>query len=179
MDLKGSKTEQNLMTAFAGESQARNKYTYFAEKAREEGYEQIARIFEETARNEQEHAKLWFKALHDDTVGTTAENLKAAAEGENYEWTNMYAEFAKVAKEEGFNKLAFQFEQVANIEKHHENRYLDLLDNVNDGKVFAKEEKSVWICQVCGYIHEGEEAPKVCPVCTYPQAQFKLSTKDY
>lgn len=179
MELKGSKTEQNLMTAFAGESQARNKYTYFAEKAREEGMEQIARIFEETARNEQEHAKLWFKALHDDKIAGTDENLQAAADGENYEWTDMYAEFAKTAKEEGFTKLAFQFEQVAKIEKHHEERYLSLLDNVKEDKVFKKEEATTWVCQICGYIHEGVEAPKVCPVCTYPQAQFKMSKKDY
>jgi rubrerythrin len=179
MDLKGTKTEQNLMNAFSGESQARNKYTYFAEQARAEGMEQVARYFEETARNEQEHAKLWFKALHGDTIGTTAENLQAAAEGENYEWTDMYAQFAKDAKEEGFTKLAFQFEKVAGIEKHHEERYLDLLRNVNDGQVFAKSETTTWVCQVCGYIHEGAEAPKICPVCTYPQAQFKLWSKEY
>lgn len=179
MGLKGTKTEQNLMAAFAGESQARNKYTYFAQKAREEGYDQIAEIFEETARNEQEHAKLWFKALNDDKVDGTDANLEAAAAGENYEWTDMYASFAKTAKEEGFTKLAYQFEQVAKIEKGHEERYLTLLKSVNEGKVFKKETPVSWVCQVCGYVHEAPEAPKACPLCAQPQSAFVLESKNY
>lgn len=164
MELKGSKTEQNLMAAFAGESQARNKYTYYAQMAREEGMEQIADIFEETARNEQEHAKLWFKALHEDKVPTTAVNLEDAAAGENYEWTDMYKGFAETAKEEGFAKIAFQMEQVAKIEKHHEERYLKLLENVKNGKVFEKDEATVWVCDICGYRHEGSES--MCGCCS-------------
>lgn len=179
MELKGSKTEQNLMAAFAGESQARNKYTYYAEKAREEGMDQIARIFEETARNEQEHAKLWFKALHGDKVDTTDVNLKDAAAGENYEWTDMYKGFAETAKEEGFNKIAFQMEQVAKIEKHHEERYLALLKNVVEGKVFEKEESVVWVCDICGYRHEGPVAPGACPVCGYSKAHFSMEAQNY
>lgn len=179
MELKGSKTEQNLMAAFAGESQARNKYTYYAEKAKEQGLNQIAELFLETARNEQEHAKLWFKALHGDAVPETAENLKDAAAGENYEWTDMYAQFAKEAKEEGFNRLAFQFEAVAKIEKAHEERYLALLSNVEEAKVFKKDEKVVWQCGICGYRVEGEAAPGVCPVCGYPQAVFAEECKNY
>lgn len=179
MELKGSKTEQNLMNAFAGESQARNKYTYYAEKAREEGMEQIANIFLETARNEQEHAKLWFKALHEGDVPTTAVNLIDAAAGENYEWTEMYAEMAKTAKEEGFNKIAFQMEQVAKIEKNHEERYLALAANVKDGKVFNKDEETTWICGICGYEHVGKDAPGACPVCGYPKAQFSMLAKNY
>ncbi len=179
MELKGSKTEQNLMAAFAGESQARNKYTYYAEKAREEGMEQIADLFLETARNEQEHAKLWFKALHGDDVPTTAVNLEDAAAGENYEWTDMYAEFAKTAKEEGFHKIAFQMEEVAKIEKAHEERYLALLKNVKEGKVFEKEEPTVWVCDICGYHHEGPVAPGACPVCGYSKAHFAEEAKNY
>ncbi len=172
MNIKGTKTEQNLMAAFAGESQARNKYTYFAQKAREEGMEQIANVFEETARNEQEHAFLWFKALHEGSVPSTDANLKAAAEGENYEWTDMYEEFARVAKEEGFAKLAYQFEAVGKIEKQHEERYLELLSNVENNAVFKKEEKITWACDICGYHHEGTNAPGACPVCGYSQAHF-------
>lgn len=179
MELKGSKTEQNLMAAFAGESQARNKYTYYAQMAREEGMEQIADIFEETARNEQEHAKLWFKALHEDKVPTTAVNLEDAAAGENYEWTDMYKGFAETAKEEGFAKIAFQMEQVAKIEKHHEERYLALLDNVKNGKVFEKAEPTTWVCDICGYRHEGTAAPKACPVCGYSGAHFAEEAKNY
>lgn len=172
MDLKGSKTEKNLLDAFAGESMARNKYTYFAHKAQEEGMEQIVDIFLETARNEQEHAKLWFAALQGGEIHTTADNLKQAAEGENYEWTDMYKHMAETAKEEGFTKIAFQMEQVAKIEKGHEERYLDLLKNVEEGKVFKKDEDTVWVCAICGYHHTGLEAPKVCPVCGFSQAQF-------
>ena len=179
MELKGSKTEQNLMAAFAGESQARNKYTYYAEMAREEGMEQIADIFLETARNEQEHAKLWFKALHDNKVPTTAVNLADAAAGENYEWTDMYKEMAATAKEEGFARIAFQMEQVAKIEKHHEERYLKLLENVKNEQVFAKEEPTVWVCDICGYRHEGVSAPKACPVCGYSGAHFAEEAKNY
>lgn len=179
MELKGSKTEQNLMSAFAGESQARNKYTYYAQKAQDEGMEQIANLFLETARNEQEHAKLWFKALHADTVPTTDINLEDAAAGENYEWTTMYADFAKDAKEEGFTKIAFQMEQVAKIEKHHEERYLALLKNVKEGKVFAKDEPTTWICDICGYRHEGPVAPGACPVCGYSKAHFAQEATNY
>ena len=179
MNLKGTKTEKNLMAAFAGESQARNKYTYYAEKAKEQGFDQIAELFLETARNEQEHAKLWFKALHENTIPETAENLKDAAAGENYEWTDMYAQFAKEAKEEGFNKLAFQFEAVGKIEKAHEERYLALLANVEEAKVFKKEEKVVWQCAICGYRVENTVAPGLCPVCGYPQAVFAQEAKNY
>lgn len=179
MELKGSQTEQNLMSAFAGESQARNKYTYYAQKAREEGMEQIADIYEETARNEQEHAKLWFKALHGDNVPDTATNLEDAAAGENYEWTDMYKGFAETAKAEGFNKIAFQMEQVAKIEKHHEERYLALLKNVKEGKVFAKDEPTTWICDICGYRHEGSTAPGACPVCGYSKAHFAEEATNY
>ena len=164
MELKGSKTEQNLMAAFAGESQARNKYTYFASKAKKDGYEQIAAIFEETANNEKEHAKMWFKELNGGEVPSTIENLEAAADGENYEWTDMYEEFAKVAEEEGFKAIAAKFRGVAAIEKHHEERYRKLLENVKDGLVFSKDGDKVWICRNCGHIHIGKEAPKVCPV---------------
>lgn len=179
MELKGSKTEQNLWTAFAGESQARNKYTYFAQKAREEGMEQIADIFEETARNEQEHAKLWFKALHDGEISTTADNLVAAAEGEHYEWTDMYFNFAAVAREEGFTRIAFQMDEVAKIEHHHEDRYLKLLENVKEGKVFKKDEPTTWICDICGYHHTGLEAPGACPVCGYSKAHFAELAENY
>lgn len=177
MELKGSKTEANLMTAFAGESQARNKYTYFASKARKEGYVQIANLFEETANNEKEHAKIWFKLL--EGIGSTEENLKSAAEGENYEWTDMYATFAKEAKEEGFDKIAFLFESVAKIEKEHEERYLALLKNVQDGTVFQKGEIVIWQCSNCGHIHVGLQAPEVCPVCEHPQSYFQMVAKNY
>ena len=179
MELKGSKTEQNLMTAFAGESQARNKYTYFASKAKKEGYEQIAAIFQETADNEKEHAKMWFKLLNGGEIGTTAENLKAAADGENYEWTDMYAEFAKIAKEEGFDHIAYLFEEVGKIEKEHEERYLKLLENVKDGKVFEAGEVKIWKCRNCGHIVVGTEAPKVCPVCSHPKAYFEIKAENY
>ena len=178
MELKGSRTEQNLMAAFAGESQARNKYTYFASKAKKEGYNHIAELFEETANNEKEHAKLWFKLLHDG-IGTTAENLKDAAAGENYEWTDMYAEFAKVAKEEGFDHIAFLFEGVAAIEKEHEERYLKLLENVEGDLVFSKDGDAIWKCMNCGHIAVGKKAPEVCPVCAHPQAYFCVKADNY
>ena len=177
MELKGSRTDKNLMAAFAGESQARNKYTYFASKARKEGYEQIAAIFEETANNEKEHAKLWFKALGG--IGTTAENLVSAANGENEEWTEMYPEFARVAREEGFVALALQFEAVAKIEKEHEERYRKLLENVETAQVFAKAGITVWVCRNCGHLHIGEAAPMVCPVCVHPQAYFEVKATNY
>ena len=176
-DLKGSKTAANLAYAFAGESQARNKYTYFASAARKEGYEQIAAIFEMTANNEKEHAKLWFKALNG--IGSTAENLAAAAAGEHEEWTEMYKEFAEVAREEGFDRIASLFEMVGKIEKEHEERYLKLLDNVRSGSVFAKREKVIWICRNCGHIHEGPEAPESCPTCAHPQSYFELRVINY
>lgn len=179
MELKGSKTEQNLMATFAGESQARNKYTYYAKKAREEGMEQIAAFFEETARNEQEHARLWFQALHGDSIPSTEENLADAAAGENYEWTDMYKQMAETAREEGFTKIAFQMEQVGIIEKHHEERYLKLLENVKNGKVFEKEESTVWVCDICGYRYEGTAAPKACPVCGYPGSHFAQENNNY
>lgn len=178
MNLKGTKTEANLQTAFAGESQARNKYTYFASKAKKDGYVQIANIFEETANNEKEHAKMWFKLLNGG-IGTTAENLKAAAEGENYEWTDMYATFAKEAKEEGFDDIAALFEGVGAIEKHHEERYLALLNNINDGSVFKKESETVWLCTNCGHIHVGNEAPEVCPVCDHEQKYFEVLKENF
>ena len=177
MELKGSRTEQNLMTAFSGESQARNKYTYFASVAKKEGYEQIAAIFEETANNEKEHAKLWFKALGE--LGTTAQNLLAAAQGENYEWTEMYAEFAKVAEEEGFTKLAYQFKEVAKIEKAHEDRYRALLNNVEMKAVFEKSEEIMWECRNCGHLVIGKKAPLVCPVCAHPQSYFEVRKENY
>ena len=179
MELKGSKTEKNLMEAFAGESQARNKYTYFASKAKKEGYEQIAAIFQETADNEKEHAKLWFKLLNGGAIGSTEENLKAAAAGENYEWTDMYAEFAKTAKEEGFARIAYLFEEVGKIEKEHEERYLKLLENVKDGKVFEAGEVKIWKCRNCGHIVVGKKAPEVCPVCAHPQSYFELKAENY
>ena len=179
MELKGSKTEQNLMTAFAGESQARNKYTYFASKAKKEGYEQIAAIFQETADNEKEHAKMWFKLLNGGEIGTTAENLNAAADGENYEWTDMYAEFAKIAKEEGFDHIAYLFEEVGKIEKEHEERYLKLLENVKDGKVFEAGEVKIWKCRNCGHIVIGKSAPEICPVCAHPKAYFEIKAENY
>ena len=179
MELKGSKTEQNLMTAFAGESQARNKYTYFASKAKKEGYEQIAAIFEETANNEKEHAKIWFKLLNGGEVPTTTDNLSSAAEGENYEWTDMYAEFAKVAKEEGFDHIAYLFEGVAKIEKEHEERYKKLLSNINDELVFSSDGETIWICRNCGHIHIGKKAPNVCPICNHPQSYFERKANNY
>ena len=177
MELKGSQTEKNLQTAFAGESQARNKYTYFASVAKKEGYEQIAALFLETADNEKEHAKMWFKALGE--LGNTAENLKAAADGENYEWTDMYAEFAKTAREEGFEAIAKQFEGVAAIEKHHEERYRKLLKNVEDKVVFSSEGDAIWQCRNCGHIVVGKQAPQVCPVCAHPQAYFQIEPTNY
>ena len=179
MELKGSKTEANLNAAFAGESMARNKYTFYASQAKKEGYEQIADIFLETAENEKEHAKLWFKALHGGCVGLTIENHKDAAAGENYEWTDMYAEFAKVAREEGFNEIAAMFEGVGGVEKHHEERYLALLKNIEDGVVFKKDKVTMWKCRNCGYIHIGEEAPKVCPVCKHPQSFFEVRATNW
>ena len=179
MELKGTKTEQNLMTAFAGESQARNKYTYFASKAKKEGYEQIAAIFQETADNEKEHAKIWFKLLNGGEVPSTVENLKAAAEGENFEWTDMYDKMAKEAKEEGFDRIAYLFDAVAKIEKEHEERYLKLLENVESGKVFDCGEVKVWKCRNCGHIHVGATAPKVCPVCDHPQSYFEIKAENY
>ena len=177
MELKGSKTEKNLMTAFAGESQARNKYTYFASVAKKEGYEQIAAIFLKTADNEKEHAKMWFKALGE--LGSTAENLLHAAEGENYEWTDMYATFAKEAEEEGFTKLANQFRGVAAIEKAHEERYRALLNNVEMQKVFEKGEMTMWECRNCGHLVMGTKAPAVCPVCAHPQSYFEVRGDNY
>ena len=179
MELKGSKTEQNLMAAFAGESQARNKYSYYASKAKKDGFEQIAALFEETANNEKEHAKLWFKELHGGSIPTTAENLLDAAEGENYEWTDMYAEFAKTAREEGFTRIALLFEGVAKIEKEHEERYRKLLENVNNEMVFSKDGEKVWICRNCGHVHVGTNAPTVCPVCAHPQAYFEVKSDNY
>ena len=178
-ELKGTKTEKNLMEAFAGESQARNKYTYFASKAKKEGYEQIAAIFQETADNEKEHAKLWFKLLHGGEVPTTAENLVAAAEGENYEWTDMYDRMAKEAKEEGFDHIAFLFAEVAKIEKEHEERYKKLLANVDGDLVFSRDGDAIWKCRNCGHIHIGEKAPELCPTCAHPKAYFELNAENY
>ncbi|MBR2825498.1 MAG: rubrerythrin family protein [Solobacterium sp.] len=179
MELKGSKTEKNLQDAFAGESQARNKYTYFAEKAREEGYEQIANIFEETARNEQLHAMQWFKALCGGEIPTTAECLKMAAEGENYEWTDMYKRMAEEAREEGFTRIAAQMELVAKVEKDHEDRYNTLLARVTDGKVFEREEAVLWQCEMCGYTTEATNAPKVCPLCGYKESFFEVKKTNF
>ena len=176
-DLKGTKTEKNLWEAFAGESQARNKYTYFASKAKKDGYVQIAKIFEETAANEKEHAEIWFKLLQG--IGSTAENLKAAAEGENYEWTDMYAEMAKDAREEGFDHIAFLFEEVGKIEKEHEERYRKLLANVEGGLVFSRDGDMIWQCSNCGHIHVGKQAPEVCPVCVHPKAYFQIKAENY
>ena len=177
MDLKGSKTEKNLMAAFAGESQARNKYTYFASVAKKEGYEQISAIFQKTADNEKEHAKMWFKALGE--LGNTAQNLLAAAEGENYEWTDMYASFAKDAEEEGFVELAAKFRMVAEIEKSHEERYRKLLKNVEMQEVFKKSEIKMWECRNCGHLMMGKEAPEICPVCAHPRAYFEVRAENY
>ena len=178
MELKGSKTEENLLAAFAGESEARNKYTYYASKARKEGYVQIANIFEETAENEKEHAKMWFKLLKGG-IGTTAENLADAAAGENYEWTDMYATFAKEAREEGFDEIATLFEGVAAIEKEHEERYKKLLENVEKGLVFSKDGDTIWQCSNCGHICIGKQAPEVCPVCAHPQSYFQVKAENY
>ena len=177
MELKGSKTEANLNTAFAGESMARNKYDYFASAAKKEGYELISAIFSETAHNEKEHAKIWFKLINDG-IGTTVDNLKAAAAGENYEWTEMYAEFAKTAKEEGFDKIAYLLEKVADIEKHHEERYRAFVDMLEKGAVFVCEDVVVWRCRNCGHLHIGTSAPAVCPVCAHPQAFFEVKPDD-
>ena len=174
---EGTQTEKNLEAAFAGESQARNKYTYFASKAKKEGFEQIASLFLKTADNEKEHAKMWFKELNG--IGDTAQNLEAAAEGENYEWTDMYAEFAKIAKEEGFDHIAYLFEEVGKIEKEHEERYLKLLENVKDGKVFDAGEVKIWKCRNCGHIVVGTKAPEVCPVCSHPKAYFEIKAENY
>ena len=179
MEFKGSRTEANLMAAFAGESQARNKYTYYASKARKDGYQQIAAIFEETAANEKEHAKLWFKLLHGGAVPGTIENLKDAAAGENYEWTDMYATFAKEAREEGFEDIAVLFEGVAKIEKEHEERYRKLLANIEGGLVFSRDQDMIWQCSNCGHIVIGKKAPEVCPVCAHPQAYFQLKAENY
>ena len=179
MELKGSKTEQNLMAAFAGESQARNKYSYFASKAKKDGYEQIAAIFEETANNEKEHAKIWFKLLEGGSIKSTEENLKAAAEGENYEWTDMYAGFAETAKEEGFDHIAYLFSEVAKIEKEHEERYKKLLKNIEDEVVFSNDGDTIWVCRNCGHIVVGKKAPKLCPVCEHPQSFFERKANNY
>ena len=179
MELKGSKTESNLMAAFAGESQARNKYTYYASKAKKDGYEQIAAFFEETANNEKEHAKLWFKELHGGEVPNTESNLLDAAEGENYEWTDMYENFAKIAEEEGFKKIAFMFRGVGEIEKRHEERYRTLLKNIKDSTVFEKDDKKMWICRNCGHVHIGNNAPQICPVCSHPQSFFEVLETNY
>ena len=179
MELKGSKTEQNLMTAFRGESQARNKYTYFASKAKKDGYEQIAAIFEETANQEKEHAKMWFRELNGGEIPSTKNNLKAAADGENYEWTDMYEEFAKVADEEGFKALANKFRMVGEIEKHHEERFRKLLKNIEDEVVFSKDEEKIWICRNCGHVVIGKKAPGVCPVCAHPQSFFEIKSENY
>jgi len=179
MELKGSKTEQNLMTAFAGESQARNKYTYYASRAKKDGYEQIAAIFEETANNEKEHAKMWFKELHGGNVPETMANLLDAADGENYEWTDMYSEFAKTAREEGFDRIAYLFEGVAKIEKEHEERYRKLIENIDGGLVFSRDGDMIWKCRNCGHIVIGKEAPKVCPICSHPQSFFEIKAENY
>ena len=179
MELKGSKTYENLMAAFAGESQARNKYTYFASKAKKDGYEQIASIFEETANQEKEHAKMWFKELNGGEVPDTLTNLNAAADGENYEWTDMYEEFAKVAEEEGFTALAKKFRGVAAIEKMHEERYRKLIANIENGLVFSRDGDTIWQCRNCGHIVIGKEAPKVCPVCAHPQSYFEIKKENY
>ena len=176
---KGTKTEQNLKEAFAGESQARTKYTFFASKAKKDGYEQIASIFLETADNEKEHAKIWYKLLHDGDIPSTEENLIEAANGENYEWTDMYDTFAKEAREEGFNDVAFLFEAVGKIEKEHEARYKKLLENVKDGLVFSKDGDAIWKCRNCGHIVIGKQAPEICPVCKHPKSFFEIKAENY
>lgn len=179
MELKGSRTEANLMAAFAGESQARNKYTYYASKAKKDGFEQIAEIFLETANNEKEHAKMWFKELHGGEIPSTSENLLDAANGENFEWTDMYKEFAETAREEGFDRIANLFEGVAEIEKHHEERYRALLSNVDNELVFSKDGDKIWQCRNCGHICIGKNAPEVCPVCNHPQSYFEIKKENY
>ena len=179
MELKGTKTEKNLQDAFAGESMARNKYTYFASKAKKEGFVQIANIFEETAANEKEHAKIWFKQLHNGEIPDTAANLLAAAQGENYEWTDMYARMAQEAREEGFAKIAYLFEAVGAIEKTHEERYRALLKNVEENIVFARENEEMWHCSNCGHIHVGKTAPNMCPVCAHEKAYFEILAENY
>ena len=179
MEFKGSRTEANLMAAFAGESQARNKYDYYASQAKKDGYVQIAAIFEETAKNEKEHAKLWFKLLHGGKVPTTTVNLKDAADGENFEWTDMYKKFAEEARAEGFEDIAKQFEGVAAIEKEHEERYRKLLNNIEGGLVFSREGDVIWQCSNCGHIHIGKQAPEVCPVCNHPQSYFQIKAENY
>ncbi len=179
MELKGSRTEANLMAAFAGESQARNKYTYFASKAKKDGYEQIAAIFQETADNEKEHAKIWYKLLKGGDMPSTVENLKEAASGENFEWTNMYPEFAKVAKEEGFDRIAYLFEAVGKIEEEHEERYKALLANIDGDLVFSKDGDRIWKCRNCGHICIGKSAPEVCPVCNHPKSFFEIKAENY
>ena len=179
MDLKGSKTEKNLMAAFAGESQARNKYTYYASRAKKDGFVQIANLFQETADNEKEHAKIWFKLLNGGQIKNTGENLADAASGENFEWTDMYKTFAREAREEGFDNIASLFEMVGEIEKSHEQRYLKLLKNIEDGRVFEKNGKVYWQCLNCGHIVEADKAPDVCPVCSHPKSYFKLLSEDY
>ena len=179
MELKGSRTEANLMAAFAGESQARNKYTYYASKAKKDGYVQIAKIFEETAENEKEHAKIWFKLLHDGGIPTTIVNLEDAAAGERYEWTDMYAEFERVAKEEGFDHIAYLFGAVGKIEKEHEERYRKLLANIEGDLVFSKDNDVIWQCSNCGHIVIGQKAPEMCPVCAHPQAYFQVKAENY
>jgi rubrerythrin len=179
MNLKGTQSEKNLMEAFAGESMARNKYTYYASKAKKDGFVQIAALFEETANNEKEHAKIWFKYLHDGAVPGTQENLKDAAEGENYEWTDMYDRMAKEAREEGFNEIAAKFKMVGAIEKHHEERYRKLLKNIEDKKVFSKDGDAIWQCSNCGHIVIGKKAPEVCPVCDHPQSYFQVLAQNY
>ena len=178
-DLKGTKTEKNLMDAFTGESMARNKYTYYASKAKKEGYEQIAAIFQETADNEKEHAKIWFKLLHDGDIPTTTQNLSDAAAGENYEWTDMYDRMAKEAKEEGFDRIAYLFEAVGKIEKEHEERYKKLLENIEGGLVFSKDGDAIWKCRNCGHIVIGKQAPDVCPVCNHPKSYFEVKSENY
>ncbi len=175
----GTRTEENLKKAFSGESEARNKYTFFASNAKKDGYEQIAAIFEETAGNEKEHAKMWFKELNDGAVPDTEKNLYTAAEGENYEWTDMYVEFAETAREEGFEELAEKFKAVAEIEKHHEERYRKLLKNIEDKKVFSRDGDAIWICRNCGHIVVGKTAPEVCPVCAHPQSYFEIKSENY
>lgn len=178
-DLQGTKTQANLIAAFAGESQARNKYTYFADKAEKDGFVQISQIFKETAKNEREHAEIWFKLLNGGEIKNTATNLKDASKGENYEWTNMYPTFAKEAREEGFEHIAFLFDEVAKIEAEHEKRFLKLLENVEGGLVFSRDEEKIWICSNCGHIVIGKEVPNMCPVCKHPKAYFKLKAENY
>ena len=179
MELKGSKTEANLLAAFAGESQARNKYTYYASKAKKDGYEQISALFAETADNEKEHAKIWFKLLHDGDIPDTAANLKDAAGGENYEWTDMYEKMSKEAKDEGFDHIAFLFSEVGKIEKEHEERYLKLLENVKNDLVFSRDGERIWKCRNCGHIVIGKSAPEICPVCNHPKAYFEIKAENY